>query len=203
MPIPFPTTIPRRVYSLTENRGAGRRQVGSRCCCCSRSRFRSSCSEKGTPERSGHRAHSGGSRDQTAPRMERHRRPQPRVQKLLAQWKSRAVKNGILSESGIAQIILPRGTVNDVLAKRHGGPSGGLLGINNTWVRSGKDATGCRQETMLRSGGGSATPVQPVVASEPRIEAKCINTTLGPHSKIYASIQQVPSHRATKEIDIS
>jgi hypothetical protein len=41
-------------------------------------------------------AHSGGSRDRRAPKMERHRRPQPTHKSYWAQWKSLAVTNGIL-----------------------------------------------------------------------------------------------------------
>jgi hypothetical protein len=56
-----------------------------------------------------------------------------------AQWKSLAVRNGIQerhceSASGrskIAQIVLPRSRVNNVLAELHGGPSG-HLGVKKT-----------------------------------------------------------------------
>jgi hypothetical protein len=45
--------------------------------------LRSWRSENSTTEWPGQRSHSGGSRDWTAPRMERHRRPHPHVQKVL------------------------------------------------------------------------------------------------------------------------
>jgi hypothetical protein len=54
-----------------------------RYCACSRSRLGTSRPEYRTTERPGHKAHSAGIRDRSAPRMERHRRSQPHVQKLL------------------------------------------------------------------------------------------------------------------------
>jgi hypothetical protein len=56
------------------------------------------------------------------------------------QWKSLAVRNGTLKRrwestdirSKIAQLILPRSRVNNVLTKLNGGPSGGHLGVNKT-----------------------------------------------------------------------
>jgi hypothetical protein len=80
---PFPTTVPKKVYPLPQSRGVGERQAGTSYCGCNRSRLGSSHSEKGTFERPGYKALSGGNRDRTAPRMERYRRPQPHVQKLL------------------------------------------------------------------------------------------------------------------------
>jgi hypothetical protein len=85
------------------------------------------------------------------------------------QWKSLSMRNGILKRcwestdrrSKIAQIVLPWRRVNNVLT----------------------DTTGFRQETILRNVAGSATPVQPVAAPEPRIGAKCISTLWGPCSK--------------------
>jgi hypothetical protein len=57
-----------------------------------------------------------------------------------AQWKSLAVRNGILEcnwesangRSTIAQIVIPRSKVKDVLTELHDGLSGGHLGINKT-----------------------------------------------------------------------
>jgi hypothetical protein len=57
-----------------------------------------------------------------------------------AQWKSLAVRNDILERnwesancpSKIAQIIVPRSRVNDVLTELHDRPSGGHLGVNKT-----------------------------------------------------------------------
>jgi hypothetical protein len=40
-----------------------------------------------------------------------------------------------------------------------------------SWIRSDNGTTGSRQKTMLRTGAGSATPVQPVTAPEPGIRA--------------------------------
>jgi hypothetical protein len=42
---------------------------------------------------------------------------------------------------------------------------------------SDKGATRFREETILRSGGSSATPVQPVAVPEPRIGTRCFSTT--------------------------
>jgi hypothetical protein len=133
-------TMPKRVCQLPQSRGVGRHQIGTRYCGCSHSHLGSNRSEKGTTHRPGQRARSGGSRVQTAPRMERHRQLQPHMQKLLAQWKSPTAGNGILEchwesanrQSRIAQIILPQSRVNDVLTQLHGRLSGGHLDVNKT-----------------------------------------------------------------------
>jgi hypothetical protein len=57
-----------------------------------------------------------------------------------AQWKSFAVRNGILERnwesangrSQIAREVIPRSRVKDVLTELYSGPSGGHLGINQT-----------------------------------------------------------------------
>jgi hypothetical protein len=57
-----------------------------------------------------------------------------------AQWNSLTVRNGILERnwesandrSKIAQIVVPRSRVKDVLTELHDGPSGGQLGVNKT-----------------------------------------------------------------------
>jgi hypothetical protein len=57
-----------------------------------------------------------------------------------AQRKSHAVRNGILERnwesvdgrSKIAQIVLPRSRMNEVLSELHRGPSGGHLGVKKT-----------------------------------------------------------------------
>jgi hypothetical protein len=64
----------------------------------------------------------------------------PTYKSYWAQWKLLAVRNGILERnwestngrSTIAQIVLPRSKVQDVLTELHDGPSGGHLGINKT-----------------------------------------------------------------------
>jgi hypothetical protein len=64
----------------------------------------------------------------------------PTFKSYWAQWKSLAVRNGVLERnwesangrSKVAQIVLPRSRVEDVLTELHGGPSGGHLGINKT-----------------------------------------------------------------------
>jgi hypothetical protein len=70
--------------------------------------------------------------------MERHRDRSPTYKSYWAQWKSFAVRNGILEHnwesangrSQIAQIVLPRSRVKDVLTELHSGSSGGHLGVN-------------------------------------------------------------------------
>jgi hypothetical protein len=57
-----------------------------------------------------------------------------------AQWKSLAVRNGVLKRnwesangrSKVAQIVLPLSKVEDVLTELHGGPSRRHLGVNKT-----------------------------------------------------------------------
>jgi hypothetical protein len=64
----------------------------------------------------------------------------PTYKSYWAQWKSLAVRNGILEHnwesangrSKIAQIILPWSRVKDVLTELHDGSSGGHLGVNKT-----------------------------------------------------------------------
>jgi hypothetical protein len=92
---PFAMTMPTRVYSLPQSLGAGRHQIGSRYCCISHSSLGSNRLEKGATQWPGQRAHSGGSRIQTAHRMERHHQTQPHIQKLWAQWKSLTAGNDV------------------------------------------------------------------------------------------------------------
>jgi hypothetical protein len=64
----------------------------------------------------------------------------PTLQSYWAQWKTLAVRNGILERnwesangrSTMAQIALPRSRVKDVLTELHDELSGGHLGINKT-----------------------------------------------------------------------
>jgi hypothetical protein len=186
---PFPTIIPRRVYALPQSRGADRRQPNTSYFSCSRNRLGSGCFENRT-ECSGHRSNFGWSRERTAHIMVKHRRWQPHVQKLLGpmeflRCEERHIRTplGIRRRSKITQIIFPRSRVNDVITELHGGPSGSHLGVYKAlnkvrqryyWLHA--------QESMLRSGHGSATPVKPVAAPEPGIGAKCISTS-GSRSK--------------------
>jgi hypothetical protein len=86
-----------------------------------------------------------------------------------AQWKSLAVRNGILerhweSADGRSKIISPRSRVNDVLAELHVGPSGGHLGVNKTpgkvrqkyyWFRARNDVEKlCRQRDTCAASRG-------------------------------------------------
>jgi hypothetical protein len=156
----------------------------------SSSRLGSSHSENITTEWPGHRAHSGGSRDRAAPKMERHHDRSPTLKSYCAQWKPLAVRNGILERhwecedrwSKIAQIILPQSRRNDVLIELHGGPPGSHLGVNKA-LNKVRQKYYWLQAMMLRSGAASAKSVQPVTAPEPGIGAKCIGTISGPHSK--------------------
>jgi hypothetical protein len=65
----------------------------------------------------------------------------PTYKSYWAQWKSLAVRNGILQRnwesangrSQVDQIVIPRSSVEDVLTELHGGPSG-HLGVNKTLI---------------------------------------------------------------------
>jgi hypothetical protein len=61
--------------------------------------------------------------------------------------------------SQIAQIVLPRSRVKDELTELHGGSSGGHLGDNKT-LNNVRQRYNSRQETILRDGDKTATPVQ-------------------------------------------
>jgi hypothetical protein len=132
--------MPRRVYSLPQIRGAGRRQVDTSSCSISRSRLGSSFSEKRTIDRPRHKDDYGGSRDWTSPEWKGIAERSPKYKSYGVQWKSLAVRNGILERhwesadgpSDIAYTIFPRSRVTDVLTELHGGPSGGHLGVNKT-----------------------------------------------------------------------
>jgi hypothetical protein len=122
------------MYTLPQSRGACRRQAGTCYCGCSRSRLGYIHSVNRT-ERPGHRAHSGGSRDRTAPRMERYLRPQHHVQKLLDPMDIPLCEERHTEchwESVDGQAILSRSRVNDVLTELHSGPSGGHVCVNKT-----------------------------------------------------------------------
>jgi hypothetical protein len=64
----------------------------------------------------------------------------PTYKSYCAQWKSLAVRDGVLERnwesangrSKVAQMVLPRSKVEDVLTELHGGPSGGHLGVSKT-----------------------------------------------------------------------
>jgi hypothetical protein len=94
---PFATTMPRAVHPLPQSRSVDTHQTGTRYFGCSHNHLGSRSSQNRT-EQSGYRAHFGGSRYRTAPRVEIHRRPQPHVQTLLSpveiprceEWYSRA-----------------------------------------------------------------------------------------------------------------
>jgi hypothetical protein len=137
-------------------------------------------------ERTGHGAQSGRSRDGTVPRMGIHCRPQPHEQRLLGPVEiPRCEERHTRAPLGIRR----RTTKNspDSSPSEHSERSVDRQGVTwvstRPWVRSGKSTTGSRQETTLRSGAGSATPVQPVEAPESGIGAKCISTKSGPPSK--------------------
>jgi hypothetical protein len=105
-------TMPRGAYPLRQSRGAGRYQAGTRYCGCSHSRLGSSRSGNRT-ERPGHRAHSGGSGDWTAPRIERHRWPHHHVQKLLGPMEITHCEEGHIRASiGIRRRTIINSQVN-------------------------------------------------------------------------------------------
>jgi hypothetical protein len=140
IPMPFHDCHAEKVCPEPQSRGAGGRQAGTSYCCCRRSRLMTSHSENRPTERPEHEAHSVGNRDQTAPRMERHRRPQLHARKLLdimeiPRCEERTLERHWGSADGrskIAQIVLRRSRVNDMLTELHGGPAGGHLGVNKT-----------------------------------------------------------------------
>jgi hypothetical protein len=86
-----------------------------------------------------HTAHSGIGTDWTAIIMERHRRLQPHVRKLLClvEIPRRVVRHTrallrIRRHTISARIVLPRSKVKDVLTDLHGALSGSHLGVNKT-----------------------------------------------------------------------
>jgi hypothetical protein len=95
------------------------------------------------------------------------------------QWKSIAVRDGMLEHhwestsrwSKVAEIVLLQCKVKEVLAELHGELSGGHLVFNS------RGTTGFRQDMMMKSGAGTATPVQPTEACEPGVGAVCISTS--------------------------
>jgi hypothetical protein len=117
-------------------------------------------------ERPGHGAYTGGTRDRTASRMERHHRLQPHVQKLLGPVEIPHCEESADGGSKCwPNYVVDRQEVTCVSIK----PS----------LRSVKITTGSMQETMLRSGAGIATLVQSVVAPDQGIGKNCIGITSG------------------------
>jgi hypothetical protein len=70
------------------------------------------------------------------------------------------------------------------------------------WIRSGKGTAASRQEMILRSGARSATPVQPVVATEQVIGQRRLYSVGAPFERIAINIAG-PSHEVTKETSTS
>jgi hypothetical protein len=155
--------MPFRVRAATE---PGRGQTSN--WGCSRSGLGSSSSENRTTEWPGPRAHSGGSRERTVPRMEIHGRPQSHVQKLLD-----PTKIPLCEERHIrAPLGIRRRTIKNSSDGSPSGQSGPnyTVGLQVTcvsprpWIRAGRSTTGFRQETMLTSGAGRATSVRQIAA---------------------------------------
>jgi hypothetical protein len=65
-------------------------------------------------------------------------------------------------------MILPQSKEKDVLGKICSG-SCGHLDVNKSLDKVTQGITGLRQETLLRSHAGIATPAQPVAAREPGV----------------------------------
>jgi hypothetical protein len=170
--------MPRAVYWPPQSWGAGRHQVGTSCCCCSCSRLGSSCSEKRT-EWPGRRPILDEEETGERPEWKHITDRSPTYKSYWAQWKSLALRNDILE---------CRRTVKNGPGRSSFQQSEWRADRTTCWalrrlfrcqarplLRSGKDTTGFRQETMMRNGAGSAIPVQPVVALEPGIRVKCIS----------------------------
>jgi hypothetical protein len=111
----------------------------------------------------------------------------PTYKSYWAQWKSLAVTNGIFernweSASGraqIAQTVLPRSRVKDVLTELHGGTSGSNLGVN-------KPLSKIRQRYYwdhARDDIERWCQMCDICAARLDIEARFTSTMLGPHSK--------------------
>jgi hypothetical protein len=94
-----------------------------------------------------------------------------------AQWKLLAVRNGILERNWeftdgrftIAQRVIPRSKVKDVLTELHSGPSLSHLGFNVMMNKVRHDSTGSKQDQIFRNAADSATSVKPVGALFERI----------------------------------
>jgi hypothetical protein len=133
----------------------------------------------------------------------------PTYKSYCAQWKSLAESNGVLERnweyangrSTVAQIVVPRGRVKDVLTELQNGPSGGHLGINKTLNKFRQNSTGSKLEQILRNGADSATPVHPVVARGPGIGASCTSIMSGSFRKnIHLRNKALPAKRPRKQI---
>lgn len=94
--------------------------------------------------------------------------PKPKYKRYWAQWKSLAMRNGMLEhhwefpdrQLKIAQLILTWSKMKDMLTELHDGPLGGHLGVKKTLDKVWQRYYCSRQETLLRSDARSSTPVQ-------------------------------------------
>lgn len=160
----------------------------------------SSRSENRTTERPGHRAHSGGSRDRIAPRIERSLTAAPRTNLLgpmeilcCEEWHSRVplrIRRWTIKNS-------PDNSPSEQ-SEWHGGPSGGHLGVNKTlnkvrqryyWLQARKNVEKwCWQCNTCAAGHGAQTRNWGQM-----------------HQYIRAPLKRlaIPSHGVTKETDTS
>jgi hypothetical protein len=105
-----------------------------------RSRLGTGNSENGGIKWPRHRFHSTGGSNRAVTGMERHCDRRPTCKTYWAKWKFLTVRNGVLErnwesangQSQIAQIVIPRSRVKDMVTELHGGPSGGHLGVSKT-----------------------------------------------------------------------
>jgi hypothetical protein len=122
---------------MPQSQGAGRRQAGTCYCDCRSRRLGSSRSENGT-ERPEYRAHSGGTRDRIALRMERHRPLQLHIQKILGSMEIPSCEERhTRTPLGIRRRTIKKLSREFSLGAKwttcwHGGPSGGHLRLNKT-----------------------------------------------------------------------
>jgi hypothetical protein len=139
-------TLPRGVYPLPQSRFKRRHQTSTSHCSRGRTWLASCYSENGAIKRPWNWAHSTGGVNRTTSEMKRYRRPQQNLQQLLGSVEVAALRNGILERnwesvdgrSTIAQIVIPRSKVKDLLTEVHDGPSGGHLGINKSLNKVGQ-----------------------------------------------------------------
>jgi hypothetical protein len=81
--------------------------------------------------------------------------------------------------STIAQIVVPRRKVKDVLTELHYGSSGGNLVINKTLNKISQTFYWLQERADIGKYADSATLVQPVAARVPEIWAKCTSIISG------------------------
>jgi hypothetical protein len=104
-----------------------------------------------------------------------------------AQRKAFAQMNGILERawesadgrSQVAQIVLPRSRITDVLIELQGGSQEAIWMLGKHCIRFGNGMTGSRQEAMLRNDASIVTFVPQAAALGTRSRATCNSAIFG------------------------